>query len=128
MPKKPKEIKSKEQREIAYNIDTDYDTIILLEPNSKFELKARSGTIECYDYINKKTAKLKFSNKSSLYKLLSGYSMIKDIYKKSRLIAVEIDSKNNVSVLEDNRLKQAEKKFKKHMKDWRILFRGSLGI
>lgn len=81
MPKKPKEIKSKEQREIAYNIDTDYDTIIVLEPNSKFELKARSGTIECYDYINKKTEKLKFSNKSSLYKLLSGYSMIK-IYTK----------------------------------------------
>ena len=63
-----------------------------------------------------------------LFKLLSGYSIIKDQFKKSRLIAIEIDSKDNVTVLEDKKLQAVEKKYKKLLADWTLVHKNSFGI
>lgn len=108
--------------------DSDFDAILKLTPESKFELKAKTGNLKCYDLISKKEVKVKFKKGSQLYNLLSGYSMIKMLYRKSRLIAVQINEKSEAIVLTDKRLKQVEKKYKKFMNDWTVLFKNSLGV
>lgn len=108
--------------------DNNYDAILKLTPNSKFELKVKVGTLICDDIISKKEVKVKFKKGSDLFKLLSGYNDIKLLYKKSRLIAVEINEKSEAVVLTEKRLKQIEKKYKKVMNDWTILFKNSLGV
>ena len=60
--------------------------------------------------------------------MLSGYSMLKFLYRKTRLIAVQINDKSEATVLTDARLKQVQKKYKKFMNDWTVLFKNSLGI
>ncbi len=122
IPPEIKEIESNSNR-----IDT-VNTIIRLNPSSKFELKARTGTLECYDIVSKKDIKIKFSSKSEIFKLLSGYTIIKDQFKKSRLIAIKIDSKGNASVLIDNELRTIEKKYKKLLCNWTVVHKNSLGI
>lgn len=108
--------------------DTEYNALIRLEPTSVFELKARTGTLECYDIISKKIVNIKFTSKSMIYKLLGGYSIIKNQFKKSRLIAIEIDSKGNATVLDDKKLKAVEKKYKKLLNDWTVVHKKSFGI
>ena len=82
----------------------------------------------CYDLISKKEVKVKFKKGSALYNLLSGYLMLKFLYRKTRLIAVQIDDKTEAVVLTDKRLAQVEKKYKKFMNDWTVLFKNSLGV
>lgn len=108
--------------------DSDFDAILKLMPTSIFELKVKVGTLTAYDMISKKEIKVKFKKGSALFNLLSGYSDIKLMYKKTRLIAVEINEKLEATVLTDKRLKQVEKKYKKFMNDWTILFKNSLGV
>lgn len=108
--------------------DTNYDAILKLTPTSNFELKVKVGTLTAYDMISKKDVKVKFKKGSALFNLLSGYSDINIIYKKTRLIAVEVNEKSEATVLTDKRLKQVEKKYKKFMNDWTILFKNSLGV
>lgn len=108
--------------------DSDFDAILKLTPTSEFELKVKVGTLTCEDVISKKEVKVKFKKGSALFNLLSGYSEIKLLYKKTRLIAVEINEKSEATVLTDKRLKQVEKKYKKFMNDWTILFKNSLGV
>jgi hypothetical protein len=108
--------------------DINYDAILKLTPTSNFELKVKVGTLTAYDMISKKEIKVKFKKGSLLFNLLSGYSDIKLMYKKTRLIAVEVDEKSEAIVLTDKRLKQVEKKYKKFMNDWTILFKNSLGV
>ena len=108
--------------------DSDFDAILKLMPTSVFELRVKVGTLTAYDMISKKEIKVKFKKGSALFNLLSGYSDIKLMYKKTRLIAVEINEKLEATVLTDKRLKQVEKKYKKFMNDWTILFKNSLGV
>lgn len=108
--------------------EIESNTLIRLEPTSKFELKAKSGTLECYDIISKKDIKIKFTSKLMIFKLLSGYNIIKDQFKKSRLIAIKIDSKGNASVLIDKELRTIEKKYKKLLGNWTVVHKNSLGI
>lgn len=114
--------------ETAKVIDNEFNALILLEPTSKFELKARVSTLECHDLISKKDVKIKFSKHSPLFKLLSGYSMLTLLYRKSRIIAVEIDLKGNAVVLEDKKLKAVEKKYKKLLGSWQMVHKNSFGI
>lgn len=120
MERKKKEIKSEVQNE--------YNALLKLTRDSVFELKPRTSTLECYDVISKKDVKVKFSKHSPLFKLLSGYSLFKLQYRKSRLIAVEIDLKGNAVVLEDKKLKAVEKKYKKYLADWTIVHKNTFGI
>lgn len=108
--------------------DTEYNALIRLEPTSKFELKVKSGTLECYDTISKTKASIKFNKSSKLYKLLGGYSMLKPNYKNSRLIAISIDEKGNTNVLEGKELKAAEKKYKLDLKPWYLVHNNSFGV
>ena len=107
--------------------DTEFDCILKLEPTSVFELKARTGHLTALDLISKKVVTVKFKKASSLFRLLSGYSDIKQVYRKTRLIAVEVDKKGEAVVLTDKHLTQVEKKFKKLMTPWNT-FKNSLGI
>lgn len=107
--------------------DKNYNALILLTKESNFELKARTGTLECFDKISKKIISIKFGKTSKLYKLLSGYSMFKDNFKSSRLIAIEIDNKGTASVLEDKKLKAVEKKYL-HKEPWYVVHKNSFGI
>ena len=120
--------KKKELHENTEVKDKDFDAILKLTPESKFELKPKTGSLSCYDLISKKEVKVKFKKGSALYNLLSGYSMLKFLYRKTRLIAVQIDDKTEAVVLTDKRLAQVEKKYKKFMNDWTILFKNSLGV
>ena len=120
--------KKKDLHENTEVQDKDYDAILKLTPESKFELKLKTGSLSCYDLISKKEVKVKFKKGSALYNLLSGYLMLKFLYRKTRLIAVQIDDKTEAVVLTDKRLAQVEKKYKKFMNDWTILFKNSLGV
>lgn len=120
--------KKKELRENTEVQDKDFDAILKLTPESKFELKVKVGTLTCLDLISKKEVTVKFKKGSALFRLLSGYSDIKLLYRKSRLIAVKIDDKFEATVLVDKRLKQVEKKYKKFMNDWTVIFKNSLGV
>lgn len=120
--------KKKELHENTEVQDKDFDAILKLTPESKFELKVKVGTLTCLDLISKKEVTVKFKKGSALFRLLSGYSDIKLLYRKSRLIAVEIDDKSEATVLVDKRLKQVEKKYKKFMNDWTVIFKNSLGV
>ena len=120
--------KKKELHENTEVKDKDFDAILKLTPESKFELKLKTGSLTCYDLISKKEVKVKFKKGSALYNLLSGYLMLKFLYRKTRLIAVQIDDKTEAVVLTDKRLAQVEKKYKKFMNDWTILFKNSLGV
>ena len=107
--------------------DKNYNTLILLTKESVFELKARTGTLECFDKISKKIISIKFGKTCKLYKLLSGYSMLKDNFKSSRLIAIEVDDKGSATVLEDNKLKAIEKKYM-HKEPWYLVHKNTFGI
>lgn len=107
--------------------DKNYNALILLTKESNFELKARTGTLECFDKISKKIISIKFGKTSKIYKLLSGYSMFKDNFKSSRLIAIEVDDKGTASVLEDKKLKAVEKKYL-HKEPWYVVHKNSFGI
>lgn len=120
--------KKKELHENTEVKDKDFDAILKLTPESKFELKLKTGSLTCYDLISKKEVKVKFKKGSALYNLLSGYLMLKFLYRKTRLIAVQIDDKSEAVVLTDKRLAQVEKKYKKIMNDWTVLFKNSLGV
>ena len=120
--------KKKELHENTEVQDANFDAILKLTPESKFELKVKVGSLTCLDLISKKEVTVKFKKGSALFRLLSGYSDIKLMYKKTRLIAVEIDNKSEATVLVDKRLKQVEKKYKKFMNDWTVLFKNSLGV
>lgn len=120
--------KKKEFHENTEVQDKDFDAILKLTPESKFELKVKVGTLTCLDLISKKEVTVKFKKGSALFRLLSGYSDIKLSYRKSRLIAVKIDDKFEATVLVDKRLKQVEKKYKKFMNDWTVIFKNSLGV
>lgn len=120
--------KKKELHENTEVQDKDFDAILKLTPESKFELKVKVGTLTCLDLISKKEVTVKFKKGSALFRLLSGYSDIKLLYRKSRLIAVKIDDKFEATVLVDKRLKQVEKKYKKFMNDWTVIFKNSLGV
>lgn len=120
--------KKKELHENTEVKDKDFDAILKLTPESKFELKLKTGSLTCYDLISKKEVKVKFKKGSALYNLLSGYLMLKFLYRKTRLIAVQIDDKSEAVVLTDKRLAQVEKKYKKFMNDWAVLFKNSLGV
>lgn len=120
--------KKKELHENTEVQDKNFDAILKLTPESKFELKVKVGTLTCLDLISKKEVTVKFKKGSALFRLLSGYSDIKLLYRKSRLIAVEIDDKSEATVLVDKRLKQVEKKYKKFMNDWTVIFKNSLGV
>ena len=120
--------KKKELHENTEVKDKDFDAILKLTPESKFELKLKTGSLTCYDLISKKEVKVKFKKGSALYNLLSGYLMLKFLYRKTRLIAVQIDDKTEAVVLTDKRLAQVEKKYKKFMNDWTVLFKNSLGV
>jgi hypothetical protein len=102
--------------------------LILLTKDSKYELKARTGTLECYDTISKTKVSIKFNKSSKVYKLLGGYSMLKPNYKNSRLIAISIDEKGNTNVLEGKELKAAEKKYKLDIKPWYLVHNNSFGV
>lgn len=116
-----------ENTEVQKVKDTEFNALILLTKESKFDLKSRTGTLECFDKISKKIISIKFSKTSKLYKLLSGYSMIKDTFKPNRLIAVEVDLKGNTTVLEDKKLKALEKKYlSKEL--WYLVHKNSFGI
>lgn len=108
--------------------DNDYDAIIKLEPTSQFDLKARVGHLTAFDMISNREVKIKFKKSSMLYKLLAGYSDIKIQFRKTRLLAVEIDESGEAKVLEGKHLQQVEKKYKRLMTNWSVLFKDSLGI
>lgn len=120
--------KKKELHENIEAQDKVFDAILKLTPESKFELKVKVGSLTCLDLISKEEVTVKFKKDSALFRLLSGYSMINLLYRKSRLIAVEINDKSEATVLVDKRLKQVEKKYKKFMTDWTVLFKNSLGV
>ena len=120
--------KKKDLHENTEVQDKDYDAILKLTPESVFELKPKNGVLICFDLISKKEIEVKFKKGSALYNLLSGYSMLKFLYRKTRLIAVQINDKSEATVLTDARLKQVQKKYKKFMNDWTVLFKNSLGI
>lgn len=107
--------------------DNEFNALLLLTKESKFELKSRIGTLECFDKISKKYISVKFSKTSEIYKLLSGYSMLKDTFKKSRLIGVEIDLKGNAVVLKDKKLKALEKKYLSK-EPWYLVHKNTFGI
>lgn len=107
--------------------DTEFDHILKLEPTSAFELKARTGHLTALDLISKKVVTVKFKKTSSLFRLLSGYLDIKQVYRKTRLIAVEVDKKGEAVVLEGKHLSQVERKYKKLMTPWNT-FKNSMGI
>lgn len=107
--------------------DTEFNALLLLTKESKFELKARTGTLECFDKISKKIISVKFSKTSEIYRLLNGYSMLKDTFKSSRLIGVEIDLKGNAVVLKDKKLKALEKKYLSK-EPWYLIHKNTFGI
>lgn len=107
--------------------DKEYNCLILLNKESEINLKVKTGTLTAYDTISKKNISIKFSKKSILYSLLSGYTMFKDNYKSSRLIAIEVDSKMNAVVLEDKKLKAIEKKYLSKQ-PWYLVHKNSFGI
>lgn len=104
--------------------------LLLIDKNSRFELKARTGTLTAFDYSDKHKTKvaIKFKKSSMIYKLLSGYSMLKENYKKPRLIAITEDESKNSDVTNDKELKSLEKKYKKLLNDWTIVHKNSFGI
>lgn len=100
--------------------------LILLTADSKIDLKARSGTLKAIDYKTGKFIDLKF-NKNKLYKLLDGRLLIKNIYKQNRLLAIEVDSKGNSSIMEGKKLKDFEKLNKIDGIHWSLKFKDSFG-
>ena len=100
--------------------------LILLTYDSKIDLKARSGTLKAIDYKTGKFIDLKF-NKNKLYKLLDGRLLIKNIYKQNRLLAIEVDSKGNSSIMEGKKLKDFEKLNKIDGIHWSLKFKDSFG-
>lgn len=124
MKRTKKELQTHENTEVK---DTEFNALLLLTKESKFELKARTGTLECFDKISKNIISIKFSKSSEIYKLLNGYSMLKDLFKSNRLIAVEVDLKGNAIVLEDKKLKALEKKYLSK-EPWYIIHKNTFGI
>ncbi len=120
-------LKNKPKKEISV-VDDNFDVLLKLEPTSEIALKPKTGTLKCLLVASNEYKTIKFKKTSKIYNLLSGYLLIKDLYRKPRLIAVEMDDKLNVDVLEGKKLKLAEKKFKKYTKDWTIIHKNSLGI
>ena len=108
--------------------DSSYAVLLLIQKDSKIELKARTGTLEAYETKAGKILKIKFPKSSLIYKMLEGRLMIKDNYLKDRLIAVEIDSKGNTVPLEGKKLVAFEKKCKIQNYHWVYLFKNSFGI
>ena len=106
------------------------ETLILLDKESEIKLTPKQGTLKCFDIINKKNITIKFkkSKDNLIWNLLDGYLMIRYIYKKQRLIAIELDSKNNAFVLTDKKLKAIEKKYKKYLGIWSMVHKNSFGI
>lgn len=117
----------KELHESTEVKDKEYNCLILLNKESEINLKVKTGSLTAYDTISKKSISIKFSKKSKLYSLLSGYMMLKENYKSSRLIAIEVDSKMNAVVLEDKKLKAIEKKYLSKQ-PWYLVHKNSFGI
>lgn len=110
--------------EIPKTSESNY--LILLTPDSKIDLKARSGTLKTIDYKTGNFIDLKF-NKNKLYNVLDGRLLIKDIYKQNRLLAIEVDSKGNSSIMEGKKLKDFEKLNKIGKIHWSLKFKDSFG-
>ena len=100
--------------------------LILLTTDSKIDLKARFGTLKTIDYKTGNFINLKF-NKNKLYNLLDGRLLIQDIYKQNRLLAIEVDSKGNSSIMEGKKLKDFEKLNKIGKIHWSLKFKDSFG-
>ena len=100
--------------------------LILLTVDSKIDLKARSGTLKTIDYKTGNFINLKF-NKNKLYNLLDGRLLIQAIYKQNRLLAIEVDSKGNSSIMEGKKLKDFEKLNKIDKIHWSLKFKDSFG-
>jgi hypothetical protein len=123
-----KRVKETSLKAVKVVKDKDYNALILLTKESTFKLSPRSGELECFDVISKKIISIKFKKTSNLYNLLLGYMMIKDNFKKSRYIAIEVNLKNNATVLEDKKLKAVEKKYKIDELHWSLVHKGTFGI
>ena len=110
----------------ANNKTSEFNYLILLTTDSKIDLKARSGTLKTIDYKTGNFIDLKF-NKNKLYNLLDGRLLIKDVYKQNRLLAIEVDSKGNSSIMEGKKLKDFEKLNKIDKIHWSLKFKDSFG-
>ena len=108
------------------NITSESNYLILLTTDSKIDLKARSGTLKTIDYKTGNSIDSKF-DKNKLYNLLDGRLLIQDIYKQNRLLAIEVDSKGNSSIMECKKLKDFEKLNKIDKIHWSLKFKDSLG-
>ena len=108
------------------NKTSEFNYLILLTTDSKIDLKARSGTLKVINYKTGNFIDLKF-NKNGLYNLLDGRLLIKNIYKQNRLLAIEVDSKGNSSIMEGKKLKDFEKLSKVDEIHWSLKFKNSLG-
>lgn len=107
-------------------ITSESNYLILLTTDSKIDLKSRSGTLKTIDYKTGNFIDLKF-NKNKLYNFLDGRLLIKNVYKQNRLLAIEVDSKYNSSIMEDKKLKDFEKLNKIDKIHWSLKFKDSLG-
>ena len=124
--KKPRVSKTVSKTNSTTNTTSEYNYLILLTTDSKIDLKARSGTLKTIDYKTGKFIDLKF-NKNKLYNLLDGRLLIQDIYKQNRLLAIEVDSKGNSSIMEGQKLKDFEKLNKIDKIYWSLKFKDSFG-
>lgn len=108
------------------------NVLLLLNHDSKIKLNKTNGTLETLNAISAlgiETIKVSFKKSSMIYKLLDGRSLLKDIYKKDRLIAVKIDDKLNATELTGEELKTFEEEiFKSCDFKWNLLFKNSFGI
>ena len=124
--KKPRVSKTVSKANNITSETSESNYLILLTTDSKIDLKARSGTLKTIDYKTGKFIDLKF-NKNKLYNLLDGRLLIQDIYKQNRLLAIEVDSKGNSSIMEGKKLKDFEKLNKIDKIHWSLKFKDSFG-
>lgn len=107
---------------------TNY-TLLFLNNESKIKLNKTKGSLETLNILTNNIVKVDFKRNSMIYKLLDGRDMLKDIYKKDRLIAVKVDEKLNVTELTGEELKTFEEEiFKSYDFKWSLLFKDSFGI
>ncbi len=110
---------------------TNY-ALLFLNNESKIKLNKTKGSLETLNILTNNIIKVDFKRNSMIYKLLDGRDMLKDIYKKDRLVAVKIDEKlnaTNATTLDNEELNYFENKyFKVTDFKWSLLFKGSFGI
>ena len=124
--KKPRVSKTVSKANNITSETSESNYLILLTTDSKIDLKARAGTLKTIDYKTGNFIDLKF-NKNKLYNLLDGRLLIQDIYKQNRLLAIEVDSKGNSSIMEGKKLKDFEKLNKIDKIHWSLKFKDSFG-